>query len=97
MLDPMLGPMLDPMLDPTLDPTLDPMLDPTDHRKLQFDEQGIHFDKPFDKDVWMARLGQTIGAVLSITQANRSLQVSHSQFPHVSHPTGRTPRVTPHM
>lgn len=25
-------------------------------------------DKPFDKGVWMARLGQTIGAVLSITQ-----------------------------
>lgn len=28
----------------------------------------MHFDKPYEREVWMSRLGQTIGAVLSITQ-----------------------------
>ena len=28
----------------------------------------MHFDKPFEREIWMSRLGQTIGAVLSITQ-----------------------------
>lgn len=32
------------------------------------DALGMHFDKPFEKRVWMGRLGQTIGAVMSITQ-----------------------------
>jgi len=42
---------------------------------------GFRFDKPFERQVWMARLGQTIAAVLSITQWSMVF-FADAYFPH---------------
>lgn len=51
-----------------LAPSLSPLPPPPHPRRRAQDSLGVQFDKAFEKSVWMARLSNTVGAVLGVTQ-----------------------------